>query len=310
MLLTTPVIRALKAKYPGSSLHFLVKQEYSDAVKYHPGLSKVIEYKIDRLEEILDEIKTADINFVIDLQNNFRSRKIVKLLGVESYKYVKPSLKKILLAKLGINLYKTIKSIPEMYVANIPGVALDEKSPEIFLPGEQSAIETGKETLIGLCPGAKHFTKRWPAQYFIDLGNRLVKKGYCIIILGGADENDLCNDIASKIPGSINPGHKNDLFELAGDMKKCKLIFCNDSGLMHLATALDIPVITFFGSSVKEFGFAPYKSQNSILENNSLSCRPCSHIGRDKCPKKHFDCMNTITPAMAYKEFEKFIREI
>ena len=77
---------------------------------------------------------------------------------------------------------------------------------------------------------------------------------------------------------------------------------CNDSGLMHTACALKIPVLTFFGSSVKEFGFTPYKNNNLILENNSLTCRPCSHIGRERCPKGHFRCMLEISPEKAFEE--------
>ena len=310
VLLTTPVIRALKAEYPGSSLYFLVKKEYSDAVKFHPDLSKIIEYDNDRLDSIISEIKTANINYVVDLQNNFRSRKVVKLLGVETVKYIKPSLKKFLLSRFGIDLYKKILSIPEMYAANIPGITLDEKGPDFYLSESGEISSSQEKRIIGICPGAKHFTKRWPANYFIELGNKLVDNGFKVIILGGRDDVDLCNNIAANIHGSINPEHENNLFNIAADIKNCKLVFCNDSGLMHLATALKVPVITFFGSSVRQFGFAPYKSQNSILENNSLSCRPCSHIGKEKCPKKHFDCMKTITPAGAYKEFGKIIREI
>ncbi len=71
---------------------------------------------------------------------------------------------------------------------------------------------------------------------------------------------------------------------------------------MHTATAVDVPVIAFFGSTVKEFGFTPYNFKNLILENNSLSCRPCTHIGRNSCPEKHFKCMKDITPQSAFEK--------
>jgi len=93
-------------------------------------------------------------------------------------------------------------------------------------------------------------------------------------------------------------------------MKKCKTIICNDTGLMHLALAADTPVIAIFGSTVKEFGFAPYKGKNLVLENNLLSCRPCSHIGLEECPKKHFKCMLEITPEQVYKRTLEFIDRI
>jgi heptosyltransferase-2 len=79
-------------------------------------------------------------------------------------------------------------------------------------------------------------------------------------------------------------------------MKQCKTIICNDSGLMHTALGVGAPVVAIFGSTVKELGFFPYRGKSVVLENNLLSCRPCSHIGLDECPKKHLDCLNKITP--------------
>jgi ADP-heptose:LPS heptosyltransferase len=90
-------------------------------------------------------------------------------------------------------------------------------------------------------------------------------------------------------------------------MKKCKAVICNDSGLMHTACAVGTPVLTFFGSTVKEFGFTPYRNKNLILENNSLSCRPCSHIGRDKCPKNHFKCMKELTPEIVFNKLNQLL---
>jgi heptosyltransferase-2 len=75
---------------------------------------------------------------------------------------------------------------------------------------------------------------------------------------------------------------------------------------MHVAAASGVPVMTIFGSSVREFGFQPYGVKNFILENKSLSCRPCSHIGKPECPKKHFKCMKDLTPQSVLDNLEKF----
>jgi heptosyltransferase-2 len=73
---------------------------------------------------------------------------------------------------------------------------------------------------------------------------------------------------------------------------------------------MKVPVLAFFGSTVKEFGFTPFGNNQTlyeILENNALSCRPCSHIGRDRCPKKHFKCMRELIPDMAYNKLMKIL---
>ena len=93
-------------------------------------------------------------------------------------------------------------------------------------------------------------------------------------------------------------------------MKNCKLIVCNDSGLMHTATSVGVPVVSIFGSTVKEFGFTPFGVKNLIIENNNLSCRPCSHIGKATCSKKHFKCMVELTAEMVHKEIENFMRKL
>jgi heptosyltransferase-2 len=78
-------------------------------------------------------------------------------------------------------------------------------------------------------------------------------------------------------------------------MDFCDTVVTNDTGLMHIACARQRKVVAIFGSTVKEFGFAPYGTDSIMIENASLSCRPCSHIGLAECPKAHFKCMNDIS---------------
>jgi len=127
------------------------------------------------------------------------------------------------------------------------------------------------------------------------------------LILGGKSDRDICNQLNTAIKGSINLSNNNKLFETAANMKKCKLVICNDSGLMHTATSVGIPVVSIFGSSVKEFGFSPFGVKNLVIENNNLSCRPCSHIGKASCKKKHFKCMNDLEPNLVYEKITKFM---
>ena len=90
-------------------------------------------------------------------------------------------------------------------------------------------------------------------------------------------------------------------------ISKCDAMISNDSGLMHMATAVKTPVLTIFGSSVKELGFFPYRSKHIMVENNEASCRPCSHIGKHHCPKKHFRCMLDISPSYVMTRFQELI---
>ena len=152
-----------------------------------------------------------------------------------------------------------------------------------------------------------HFTKRWPIEFYAEFGRRLTKEGYMIAVLGGESDKTICSDLQKMIPNSIDLSNNNDLFQTAAHMKNCKAVVCNDSGLMHTAAAMGIPVISIFGSTVKEFGFAPYGVQSLVIENHDLNCRPCTHIGKSKCPKTHFKCMNDITPNLVYDKFKNLL---
>ena len=147
----------------------------------------------------------------------------------------------------------------------------------------------------------------WPKEYYIELGKRLTQSGVNIVLFVGKDDKEICKEISSSLSNCTNLCNDNDILQTAADMKLCKTIICNDSGLMHAACAVKVPVIAIFGSTVKEFGFIPYECKNLVLENKSLTCRPCSHIGRSSCPKLHFKCMKEITPQLVYNSLINFL---
>lgn len=310
VLLTTPIIRAMKKQHPNYAIDFLVREEYADVVKFNPNINVV--YALSHSEKskfLIKVLKGNNYEFVVDLQNNIRSRLIVNSLNKLTYSFKKPTWDKYLLVRFKINRYKEIKSITELYCESIPGLKLDKEGLELYLPQNVETEPLLSDNYIGLCPGSKHFTKRWPIEYFIELGNALKQKGYEILIFGGFDDKQICESINSQIQGSINLCNDNNLFKTASEIKQCKLVVSNDSGLMHVAASVGVPIIAIFGSSVREFGFSPYRVPNLILENKSLSCRPCSHIGRSNCPKKHFKCMKEITPQIVSENVIKFLSE-
>lgn len=309
ILLTTPVIRAIKKKYHHAKIDFVVKKNFEDAVLFNPNLTRIYVYDKHQTERLRTELSFRNYDLIFDLQNNFRSRVLTRLQKGKTLRFRKPTFRKMLFVWSKINLLREIEPIPERYAA-AADVLLDEKELELFLPNDVLPRLEQQKKYIGFCPGAKHFTKRWLPEYFIELGNSLAKSGYTIVLFGGEAERELCSELSVKINGSINMQTENNLFQTAADMKVCKLIITNDSGLMHTAAAVGTPVAAIFGSTVREFGFAPYGVKNLILENKSLSCRPCSHIGKSSCPKGHFKCMKEIKPQFVLKSVENFLSEL
>ncbi len=299
--MSTPFIRTLKGKYPQLEIDFLLKERYKDTLVQNPYLTNIYEYPDNNeLTKLVGKLKERNLDLVLDLQNNFRSEKINSLLNVPKLRFKKRDPEKILLVHLKINRLKNAPPIPVRYSKILDDLQLDNSGLDLFTNKKSSSLFKENQKYIGFCPGSRHFTKMWPAEYYIRLGNILKNKNYNIALFGGKDDKDVCKEISSQIEDSINLSNNDDILQTAADMKKCEAVVCNDSGLMHTACAENIPVLAFFGSTVKEFGFTPYMNKNIILENNSLSCRPCTHIGKSYCPKGHFKCMLELKPDIAF----------
>lgn len=310
ILLTTPLVRALKKYNPELNIEFLLRQEYKDLLLENPNISKLHLFTRNDFENLnlLKMLREENFDLIIDLQNNLRSRGINSKLKGEKVKFDKKSFQKVLLVKTKINLLRNAPPIPLRYANVIEGLELDDSRLDLFTHKQPSKEIQLTENLIGLCPGARHFTKRWPLEHYIELCRILIQNKFIVALFGGTIDKQFCERISKEIPQAINLCNDDDILQTAADMKLCDAIICNDSGLMHAASAIGTKVLTIFGSSVKEFGFAPYNCKSLILENNSLSCRPCSHIGRENCPEKHFSCMKEIKPEFVYNELIKFLK--
>jgi len=308
-LLTTPFLRAIKTQFPHIKIDMLIREEYVDVIKLNPYIDKKFLFKKDDKNNnvLIEQLKNNNYELVIDLQNNLRSKKVVSSLKTNNVKLDKRSFDKFLLVNFKLNKLKEAPQIPVRYSNTIQKIKLDEQGLNLFTDKSANAEIIGKNNLIGFCPGARHFTKRWPKEYFIELGNKLTQNGYTIVLFGGKIDKEICAELVNRISGAINLSNNDELLQTAADMKLCKAVICNDSGLMHTASAAGTKVIAIFGSTVKEFGFAPFNCSNLILENNSLTCRPCSHIGRSDCPKKHFDCMKDIKPEFVFEKLKSFL---
>jgi heptosyltransferase-2 len=308
ILLTTPLIRTIKKKNPAIQIDFILKEEFAELLHYNPNINELFKYTDHKFvkQSLLNSLIAKNYKLIIDLQNNLRSREITRLFHCEIIRFKKNNLKKFLLVHLKINKLKNEPQIPLRYARTIGDLELDDEGLEFITNNSADArFERGKK-YIGLCPGSKHFTKRWPKEYYIQLGKKLESAGYNIVLFGGLEEVQTCNEIENNLNNVLNLC-STSIQQVGINMKICKAIYTNDSGLMHLASAVGVPVIAFFGSTVEEFGFFPYKVKNIVLENKNLSCRPCTHIGGKSCPKIHFDCMKKINPEFAFRSLNKLL---
>jgi len=156
--------------------------------------------------------------------------------------------------------------------------------------------------LIGMAPGTVWNTKRWPKEGFIALNEKLRADGFHVVLIGGKEDAALCREICSAAQDSSVSSSAGvfSLLQSAEMIRRCRLLICNDSAPMHLAVAMQTPVVAIFGATIPEFGFAPFGKYDVVLETKGLSCRPCSIHGGDRCPISTFDCMVRISAEQVY----------
>jgi len=326
ILLTFPAISYLKNTYPNSTIHFVSKSQFHDILKLNHSIDEIILFdeKNDSMSKLKKIIKHNNYDYIIDLHNNIRSRLLSLFLPNKIFRFNKHSLKKFLLVKTKINLLKNYPNIIKRYFLTFNKILeLDEnkfdKYLEIYkinvtdyenLIDLEKFIQNDNNDLIAFCPSAKHKTKIFPLGKFAKIGRELLKKRKrTIILFGSKEEYQYCEElrIAISSESCINMAGKTTLIETSLLLNKCKLIVTNDTGLMHLGNLLKIPLIAIFGSTVKELGFFPFGNTSFVIENIGLKCRPCSHIGLNKCPKKHFKCMNDIDESVIIKKANEFL---
>ncbi|MFN8251544.1 MAG: glycosyltransferase family 9 protein [Ferruginibacter sp.] len=303
IVLTTPVVRCLRNQYPEAEIHFLTKQAFRGIVASNPYINKVHTLG-DSFELMLHELKTEEYDCIIDLHHNLRTLRIKRFLkGVRSFSFNKLNVEKYIYTNLKINLLPK-KHIVDRNLEAIAslGVVNDGKGLDYFIPAQdrinKNDIPTSHQFgYIAVVIGAALATKKMPLHKLKDLCAAIQ---YPVILLGGKEDAADGAAIAAADDIKIyNACGKFNLNESADLVNNAKLVITHDTGLMHIAAALQKPIISVWGNTVPAFGMYPYYGKLSaqhfdVVEVNKLWCRPCSKIGYDKCPKGHFNCMEKI----------------
>ncbi|MCC6818038.1 MAG: glycosyltransferase family 9 protein [Bacteroidia bacterium] len=295
IVLTTPVLRCLKTQKPEHEIHYATKKQYHGLLSNNPYIDK-LHLLEGSTTNFTSSLKKENFDLIIDLHNNLRTVNIWSILRVKRYKIDKLNWEKWLMVRLKVNVLPYIH-IVDRYMDTIShlGIINDGKGLDYFIPNSTEISQFNlPDNYFVYALGAQHTTKKLPLSKQIELCNSLNQN---IVLIGGKEDIQAGISLSEQCKNTINLCGKLNIDQSALIMKNSLKVIAHDTGMMHIAAALNKTIISIWGNTIPEFGMTPYYSNDfddsecRTLEVNDLSCRPCSKIGFSSCPKGHFKCM-------------------
>ena len=298
IVLTSPVLRCIKQQIEGVELHMLTKKQYASMFSAHPYVDHLHLLGSDQ-KALIQQLKVENFDYIIDLHHNLRTARIKWALKVAAYSFPKLNIKKWLTVRLKRNVLPEQHVVERYFTTVAPlGVKNDFIGIDFFIPSEDQVDINqvyGTTRVIAFAIGAQFATKRLPREKIVEIIQQLEE---FVVLLGGEEDKETGDWIVSQLKRNnvVNSCGKLRLNQSASVVQQASVLLTHDTGLMHIASAFNTPIVSVWGNTVPAFGMFPYrpKKPNSFVlhEISNLSCRPCSKIGFNHCPKKHFKCMN------------------
>lgn len=295
-VLISPVLRCLHEQMADVEIHVLVKPAFAVVHANNPHVSKIWLWE----KGVIQHLKAQRFDHIVDLHHNLRSWRVKLALMRPSTSFPKLNPEKFLLVRLGINKLPNRHVVDRYFEAvGCLGVCNDNKGIEFYAQEEDhnvlqklpASFLSGYTAIVcGALQGTKQIPEDKLKAYSAGINGHLV-------FIGGPKEILLGERLAEAFSQrAISMCGKTTIGESAILLKHAKAILTTDTGMMHIASAFNKPIAVIWGNTVRDFGMGPYTPQNPNqifhAEVNNLGCRPCSKIGYDTCPKKHFKCMN------------------
>jgi heptosyltransferase I len=155
--------------------------------------------------------------------------------------------------------------------------------------------------LAVIAPGTIWETKHWSIEGFAQVARHLIRSNLIVVLIGSNGERTLCQQVASAAPGTVNLAGLTTLSELAALIRRAAICITNDSGPMHLAVAVNRPVVSIFGPT-DSLWIGPYRQPNSVL-SAAVACAPCYLRRLSRCPYQHA-CMRGVSAQAVIERIE------
>ena len=326
VVMSLPALEAVRDNFPGRTIAVLAKPWVAALYENHPGVDEVIPYRKGKgyPGDLLEIIRTARLlrtksfDLAILFQNAFEAALLAFLAGIKYSVGYNTDARGFLLSHAVVRDPAVLKLHQVEYYLSIlrsVGWEAPTKDPVIFVnQRDEEAISkllaphgvAAGDFLLGLSPGATYGpAKRWPVERFAAIGNRAMERwGSKVVLIGSEGEKDICRALGRQLARPfVDFSGMTTLEQAMALIKRCNLFLCNDSGLMHVAAALNVPTLAIFGST--DATATGPRGKHARIAREAVECSPCLE---PECRYGHFRCMFSLDPEKVWNELESLWR--
>jgi heptosyltransferase-2 len=302
-ILLCPFLDHLK-KSSGAEITVVTKRAFVELFSAARGVDRIVAIErgsgLRGLRQVVQAHRGDDLT-VVDAHSSLRSRLVSAGLGGAGVR-----LRKFYLGRLGLTILKRrcrIPSVVERYgelgeSLGLPPLASRVGGIDLPVPARKKAdalLDGVRREIVCIAPGSRWPMKRWAVENYAELARRIAfELDYHVALLGDALDAAETARIARGLSDRVTDlAGRTGILETAAVIGRSVLFIGNDSGLMHLAEAVGVPVIALFGPTVEAFGYYPSLPRSKVIER-SIPCRPCSRNGRRPCPRGTQECLTGI----------------
>lgn len=278
VILSTPVLEYLSGK---GDVDFLTYEEYADIFREDPRINRVWRVKRKGLMKLVDILKEQDYDLLVDLQVKPITFIFSRILGIKTLRVDKKTISRRLHVWFGMDFkggvvwYRYLRDVAGYFGEEPPNIYPKIYPPDVFLPFDIP------DKFVAIFPEASAKLKRWDFDRFLKVAEVLKGNGLDVVWMG-----------RESFPG-VNFGldlrGKTDILQTIKVIGMAGLVLSNDSAPVHIARALNIPVVEIMGPTTGSLGFV-YEGIKVV--EKELNCRPCSTNGGGRCWRGDRECLN------------------
>jgi len=306
VVLTTPLLTALRARLRPHRLAVLVRPEAVALLEGHPDVDAVLvddkrasDAGLGGIVRVARRLRREAFDLVVSPHRSLRTALVLAAAGIPRRVGFADS-RGALLFHERVPRDRRRHDVERnlALVAPFGGAA---GPPRLHVPVQAAAaaragalVPEGRGPLIGLAPGSVWATKRWRPEGFAAVLRAFRDQGARVVVLGAPEERVIAEDVVRRAGGGATVlAGRTDLATLVAVIDRLALLVANDSAPMHLACARHVPVVAIFCATTPALGYGPWGPRSAVVEAD-LACRPCQRHGGRECPRGTEDCMRLV----------------